>query len=226
MLNYPAQGEAERSSLHSWHIYSLCKEAAYLTFPNITLWSQPCPRSPLPIPGPSNQAMELIQAESPGYTQRLQCPGLILGAHLPPHLTLTTPPRVGYSHHPCSVLYTRNLRQRGAKWLADNHMGIGPGLSDEALPPLIGNSGCTLLLRQQCSLNKACSQPSPGKEGWVVHSRSLLMCPPVKDSAGPQAHTDPGHPSKAPGSIAPLNGGPCDSDWLPFMALNTAPTPQ
>ena len=101
-LNYLTQGEVEKSSLQSWHIYSLCKAAAHLTFPpplsGLTpLQGLPTSHRPFPL----SHGGDL--ADSPCGVCSAQ--GMIPGTYSSPLLTLPTPLRVGvYSHYPCSVL--------------------------------------------------------------------------------------------------------------------------
>lgn len=99
-LNYLAQGEVEKS-LQNWHICSLCKAAAHLTFPPPLSCLTLSKVSP-PVTGHSRQVTELI-LQTPCGACSTQ--GMIPGTYSSPLLTLRTPLRVGvYSHYPCSVL--------------------------------------------------------------------------------------------------------------------------
>lgn len=74
-LNYLAQGGVEKSSLQSWHICSICKAAAHLTFPPplsclTPLQGLPTSHRPFPPSHGADLADTLWCLQYPGHDTR------------------------------------------------------------------------------------------------------------------------------------------------------------
>lgn len=153
----------------------------YLSFP------PPLQDHPYLTQATSSQGTELLQAESPRYTEHLRASGITPGAYLSLHLALTAILRVGYySCHPSS----------------EHEESEAEALNDLRTITWGWDLACSLRL---CPSNREPAQPWEGSS-WLAHSRSLLRWHTLELCCA-MGTRRPGPPARRPVSEFPWHSG-------------------